>query len=325
MTKIEEGRNDLHLTSTGRGHEHRGKLVFPPVDFKRSVQNPLPTPLGKDDNICDFYITTTGSAHNYKPTNMSLETDIYKKAPGHWGVKYVEDNIKKLQVKPQRQALTMGNQSSEMKAQFQGKEGIPMSTAFSSGLQPPMYNHHHSKGPLKSLVPSTQNPEMAGLKYNIHDRGVFNYHGDMYLTTTQKDHRFFNRVEKNKYPRKEYGTYWECEGYPKAWGHGSKHNPLPLDSIPREKGPMRDHTWFKSATTIPRIPKQLQPVPNTGMRSEVSANFKNITEQKRKELFHCPVPTPWNLKGAGPEEIFSIPRMYKTEYQSISSGRPVIV
>lgn len=57
----------------------------------------------------------------------------------------------------------MGNQSSEMKAQFQGKEGIPMSTAFSSGLQPPMYNHHHSKGPLKVSIISKN---LSGVLYN---------------------------------------------------------------------------------------------------------------------------------------------------------------
>lgn len=325
MTGIGESRNDLHLTSTGRGHEHRDRLIFPPVDFKRSVQNPLPAPLTKEDNICDFYITTTGSAHDYKSTNTSFEKDNYKKAPGHWGVKYVEDTIKKLQVKPQRMPLTMGHQSSEMKDQFQGKSGISLSTEFSSDVQPPMYRHHHNKGALKSLVASTENPELAGQKYNIQDRGVFNYHGDMYLTTTQKDHRSFTREEKSKYPRKKYGTYWECEGYPKAWGHGSKHNPLPVDSVPREKGPMRDHTWFKSSTIIPRIPKQLNPVPHKGMCSEVNANFKNISDEKRNELFHCPVSTPWDLCGPGQEEIFSIPKMYKTEYQSIASGKPVMV
>jgi len=325
MAKINQGRNDLHLTSTGRGHEHRDRLVFPPMDFKRSVLNPLPIPLTKVDNVVDFYITTTGKAHDYKPHNTSLETDIHKKAPNVPGVKYVEDTIQKLQVKPQRSPLTMGHQSSEMKSQFMGKMGIPVKTTFSNDVQPPMYSHHHTQGPLKSLVASTENPDMAGQRYNVQDRGVFNYHGDMYLTTTQKDHRTFTKGEKSKYPRKEYGTYWECEGYPKAWGHGSKHNSLPVDSIPREKGPMRDHTWFKTATSIARIPKPLHPVPHHGMRSEVNANFKDIDEGKRRELFHCPVETPWNLKGPGADEIFSVPKMYKTEYQNIASGKPVVV
>lgn len=45
----------------------------------------------------------------------------------------------------------------------------------------------------QKLVPSTQNPEMLGDKYLVSDRGVLTYHGDMYLTTTQKDHRAFTK------------------------------------------------------------------------------------------------------------------------------------
>ena len=71
-----------------------------------------------------------------------------------------------------------------------------------------------------------------------------------------------NRHELGRYPAKDYATYWECEEYPKAWGHGSKENPLPPNSVPREKGPMRDRIWFKEPTTIPRLPKSLEPVPN---------------------------------------------------------------
>lgn len=70
------------------------------------------------------------------------------------------------------------------------------------------------------------------------------------------------RVELSKYPNKEFATYWECEQYPKAWGHGSKTNPLPPDSVPKEKGPMRDQIWFKSGTVVPRVPKTMEVVPN---------------------------------------------------------------
>lgn len=78
-------------------------------------------------------------------------------------------------------------------------------------------------------------------------------------------HVFFlpqNRHELGRYPAKDYATYWECEEYTKAWGHGSKENPQPLNSVPREKGPMRDRIWFREPTTIPRLPKSLEPVPN---------------------------------------------------------------
>ncbi|KXJ12431.1 hypothetical protein AC249_AIPGENE866 [Exaiptasia diaphana] len=68
------------------------------------------------------------------------------------------------------------------------------------------------------------------------------------------------RLEMSKYPKKEYATYWDCEGYPKAWGHGSKENPLPPNSVRREKGPMRDTMVFREPTSIPRLPKSLKPV-----------------------------------------------------------------
>ena len=43
----------------------------------------------------------------------------------------------------------MGNQSSEVKLQYTGREGIPMKTTFSSSIQPPVYKDHHTQGPLK--------------------------------------------------------------------------------------------------------------------------------------------------------------------------------
>lgn len=81
------------------------------------------------------------------------------------------------------------------------------------------------------------------------------------------------REELEKYPKKEYATYWECEGYPKAWGHGSDKNPLPPESVQREKGPMRDQVWFRTATTKPRLPKSLDPVPNKYVRWLVNYHF----------------------------------------------------
>jgi len=324
-----ETRNDLHLTSTGVGHQQKEPLSFPPVDFQSCMSEPLPRSLSGSNHVQDHYKTTTGSAHNYKPTTSELSNVVFKKAPGHWKVNYTEDTIKKIQVKPQRRALTMGNEQSEMKAQYTGRPEKPMRmTKHKSDVQPKNYRHHNNEGPLKELVPSTQNKEVAGDEYTVCDRGVLSYHGDMYLTSTQKVHRAFNKEhELTSYPRKEYGTYWECEGYPKAWGHGAKTNPLPPDSVPREKGPMRDQIWFKTATTIPRLPKSLAPLKHKGMRSEMRANFTSPDEDKRKALFTCPVETPYFVEGAGvkDEQHFGVPKMYETEAQFYGGKRPVMV
>jgi len=317
-------RNDLHLTSTGVGHSYNESPPFPPTGFQRTALDPLPPQLQEKDP-CSYFSTTTGTYHNYKPNNTVLSNAIHKKAAGHWKVGYVEDVIKKLQVQPWRKPLTMGNQNSEMKSQFTAREGIPMSRHFSSDLQPPKFRHHNNEGPLKSLVRSTQNKELKGEKYLVPERGVLSYHGDMYLTTTQKDHRAFTKVELEKYPKKEYATFWECEGYPRAWGHGSKVKQLPQNVVPKEKSPMRDSMWFKSSTVIPRVPKSMDLVPNRGMCSEAMANYVVPDERKHQETVICSVPSPWTASAPGPEDIFSVPNMYKTEYGNYGSRKHITV
>ena len=73
-------------------------------------------------------------------------------------------------------------------------------------------------------------------------------------------HRTFSRGELGRYPKKDVATYWQCEDYPKAWGHGMRENPLPRRLTRTDPGPMRDRTVFRTATTIPRLPQSLQPV-----------------------------------------------------------------
>ena len=44
-----------------------------------------------------------------------------------------------------------------------------------------------------------------------------------------------------------------------------------------------------------------------------------------KEIFSCPIDTPWVISKAGAKEIMSIPKMYASEYMTYGSGRPVTV
>lgn len=69
---------------------------------------------------------------------------------------------------------------------------------------------------------TTQNPKLQAQPFYVRDKGVLNLL-DPYLSTTHKDHRSFKPNELKKYPKKDVATYWECEEYPKAWGHGLKH------------------------------------------------------------------------------------------------------
>lgn len=72
---------------------------------------------------------------------------------------------------------------------------------------------------MQQVVPSTRNDEMAGRTIHPRDKAVLNLN-DMYTTTNMSTHRKFKQGELKDYPEKNVPTYWECEEYPKAWGHG---------------------------------------------------------------------------------------------------------
>ena len=69
---------------------------------------------------------------------------------------------------------------------------------------------------------STQNPKLQGQPFYVRDKGILT-NLDPYLSMTHKDHRSFKPAELKAYPKKDFPTYWQCEEYPKAWGHGLKH------------------------------------------------------------------------------------------------------
>lgn len=93
-----EVRDDLHQTSTGKGHYYRSPHDFPPQGFRRTVYDVLPPVLGNPDYITEkeHFQTTTGTTHDYKAHGVTLSNTQFKKAPGSWKVHYVEDNIAKV-------------------------------------------------------------------------------------------------------------------------------------------------------------------------------------------------------------------------------------
>ena len=74
----------------------------------------------------------------------------------------------------------------------------------------------------QQIIPTTENPKLKGKPFYVRDKGVLN-ELDPYLTTTAKTHRSFKPKELQGYAKKDVPTYWECEEYPKSWGHGSHH------------------------------------------------------------------------------------------------------
>ena len=80
------------------------------------------------------------------------------------------------------------------------------------------------------------------------------------LPSPLRFHRSFSSSELRRYPLKDAATYWQCEDYPKAWGHGTREKPLPRQLNRSDPGPMRDRTVFRSSTFIPRLPKSSHPI-----------------------------------------------------------------
>ena len=63
-------------------------------------------------------------------------------------------------------------------------------------------------------------------------------------------------------------TYWDAEEYPKAWGHGTTTNPIPIDSVEREQLPMRDPLWFSTPTKIRQVHQPARFIPHSGLTTE---------------------------------------------------------
>ena len=218
----------------------------------------------------------------------------------------------------------MGYQASETHDKFRNQPGLPEPKEFVVNPQGFTLDHHLTNGPAKRVLPTTQNEKLKGKPFFVRDKGVMDLN-DMYLTTTNKHHRSFKPKELESYPKKNVATYWECEEYPKAWGHGLHHNPIPKESVPRQPPPMRDEMVFKSETRIRRVPPKSVAVPHSGLKTEYSGHYQRPSDVKMREIYYCPVDTPYVLPEAGTKVSHAAPNMYKTEYQNVGSKRPITV
>ena len=62
-----------------------------------------------------------------------------------------------------------------------------------------------------------------------------------------------------------------------------------------------------------------------GLETLVQGSFQKPSDVKVKEIFSCPVDTPFIIARPGPKESMIAPKMYKTEYMTYGGGRPVTV
>ena len=83
---------------------------------------------------------------------------------------------------------------------------------------------------------------------------------------------------------------------------------------------------FKTAIKEPvRWPEKFVRIPHGGIKSTMSTSYGPPSDPKNRELFSCPVDTPWVIPKPGPPQTFSVPEMYNTEYQTYASGKPITV
>jgi len=314
---LERCRTDLHLTSTGKCHYYEGTKPFPPANFERSHHNALPPPLSRDHLVnCDQMETTNGFYHERKSQSAPLRNVMYKRAPGSSYVKYMKHNLEYLN-KEHNRNFTMGDRFSEMTSQYKHKV-TPRDTALPSyrGLE-----LHATGGPSSTPFATPDNRLIT----HIHP----------YLSTTNKHHRPFTTSEQARlYPAKDALTFWEMEGYPKVWGHGSSHG----KNIPPRK--RHDATQVMTdanlggnevKSQVHRIPARagFPPVPNMGLKSLVRSSYIRHAGPGLLNLAGIEPPMPneldFNHGRRRNGDTANCPTMYTTEYQHYGGENAVRV
>jgi len=313
---LERSRTDLHLTSTGKGHGvYKPLEPFPPADFERSFHRAPPSGLVSDFRIGEHYRTTTGSYHGQKVQKPSHTNILYKKAPGHWNVNYMERAIDKLRAENNR-SFNMADRVSEMTSKYIPKENYRNVT-----------EHLRFRDQLRTGGPSKTS-------FGASDSSLIT-HINPYLTTTNKDHRPFTSTELSRYPKKDALTWWEFENYPKVWGHGSNDGKnIPKRKTLNQNEGMTDPTLggiaIKSGISkIPARPSAAH-VPNKGLKSLVQASYiPHQSGAPKLDLTKVSPPQPFTTyfnHGRGRNaDTSNCPGMYTTEYQFVGGDQTVRV
>lgn len=324
-------RNDLYLTSTGKSHDTTKGYYFPPSLYRRVVPDVLPPNKQVPDfitcknKIMSPYQTTNKYYHNEKSFNGSvLRNPEYKLAAGTKSVNYCRQLYEKLQESDsKRLPLTMGYQTSEKSAKFVEKNPYAFTVQNPAPLKGYNLENHHSRGPSQQVIGSTHNSAMSGHEYFVPDQGTFKLN-DIYLTTVNKIHRKFTKHEQNGIAKKNCATYWDSENYPKVWGHGSKRSVI-TDGTKNfmKKIPMRNGSCNKLATNTSYLPRVVPRVPYMGMRTTTADVHNSRNHLMHKFNLYCPIDQHYFSPKAGVKESMQAPHMYKTEYNTIGSGRPV--
>lgn len=326
-------RNDLHLTSTGKGHDTTKGYYFPPSLYRRVLPDVLPPNkqvpdfITNKNNVMSPYQTTNKYFHNEKRSSGSvLRNPEYKLAISAKNVNYCRQLYEKLQESDSnRLPLTMGYQTSETSAKFVEKNPYAFNVKYPAPLKEYKLENHHNQGPSQQVIGSTHNSAMTGREYFVPDQGALKLN-DIYLSTTNKNHRRFTKSEQNGIAKKNFATYWDSEGYPQVWGHGSKRKPLAygIKNLYKQSPACNSFCSTKKlACNTSYHPRVVPRVPFMGMRTTTADVHSSRNHLMHKFNLYCPIDQQYLNTKAGVKEIMQVPHMYKTEYNMIGSGRPV--
>ncbi|XP_025023412.1 uncharacterized protein LOC112540823 [Python bivittatus] len=304
LVPSEGRRQDWRLTSSGVGLNYSPPLPFPPPYARSTIQEPLPPASQKvwRDEVIPRLATTSQLAHDTKTHGGVLAQPRYSVSAPYLNVHYNKDLREKMKLRAWRFPLTMGNQKSEIQANFRGWPNLPQEPTFHAGPQPFGLAAHHADGASKSVVATTRNNDLTGRPFYICDKAVLRLN-EPYLSTTAQDFRAFTQKELQGYARKEILSV----------------DPYPLIRVP---GPMRDAQMFPKATRVPHL--VLNPaVPHHGLFSLAQESYQLPHDYKRTWDRFCPVQQPPTVSCRVPVvEIMCVPRMYETEYKCYGSGKP---
>ncbi|CAF0916173.1 unnamed protein product [Didymodactylos carnosus] len=316
-TGLNERRQDLFQTSAGVGHQYRPGYYFPSSNFKRVLTDPLPPKLACADEITpEQHFKSTNSLYfdNKYPQQEIYNDQIHhhRKAPAHWKIKAHGWN----------RSLTMANQKSEYKQEFDAKENMKYELDRIDRQLP--YLTDETQPVTKVLLEDEKVRRAIPRSWDPSEQGVFNLL-DPYLTTYNKEHRRWRKDEWQGIAKKDPVTYWDTEEYPKTWGFGNTPNHLPIDSVDREQLPMRDSSWFSQSAKIRQVHQPQRFIPHSGLTTETREQFVTPSHVNASEIKYCPLVTPFVQPYPSSPSAYCAPDMYKKESMNIGSGKPVTV
>ncbi len=263
--------------------------------LKPVLMDPIPVSLNTKNEVLPdtHYATTTKISHDNKFPNQDLYNEALSlkqtKALPCYKVNYINDLVEKLNAKPRR-PLTMAFQKSEMKDVYE-LEDSEMAYALDRPIHRENYLFEDERqGQLtKNAFDGNLKPTMpARAPVDPSQIGVFNLL-DPYLTTYNKEHHKWRKDQWQGIGKKDACTIYDTEETPKAWGFGTKQNPIPVDEPSRANLPMRDEIWFKSETKQRNVHCPPKAVRHGGFTTETRDNYVSPSDVKAKEAKLCPI------------------------------------